>query len=38
VYELSIGTKIGDPEWPWTAWWLLLRIISTTLLDLRSNS
>jgi len=19
VYELSIGTKIGDHEWPWTA-------------------
>jgi len=19
VYELSIGTKIGDLEWPWTA-------------------
>jgi len=23
-YELSIGTKIGDLEWPWMAKWPLL--------------
>jgi len=26
---LSTGTKIGDLEWPWTAWWPLFCFIST---------
>ena len=26
-YELSIGTKIGDLEWPWTAEWPLFCVI-----------
>jgi len=29
VYELSIGTKIGDIEWPWTAKWPLFCVIFT---------
>jgi len=27
LYELSIGTKIGDLEWPWTAKWPLFCVI-----------
>ena len=38
VYELLISTKIGDLEWPWTAYWLLLCVISTNLLNLRFSS
>jgi len=27
LYELSIGTEIGDLEWPWTAKWSLFCVI-----------
>ena len=31
MYELWIGTKIGDLEWPWTAKWPLFSVISLNL-------
>jgi len=37
-YELSIGTKIGDLEWPSTAQWPLHCVISLNLVNLRSNN
>ena len=27
IYKLSIGAKIGDLEWPWTAKWPLFCVI-----------
>jgi len=37
VYELSISTKIGDREWPWTAKWPLFCVIFTELGSFRAH-
>jgi len=34
---LSIGTKIGDLEWPWTAQWPSVRVISQKTADFGAN-
>jgi len=34
-YGLSIGTELGDVEWPWTAWWPSFCIISPNSVALR---
>ena len=37
VYERSIGTKIGDLEWPWTAKWPLFCVIFTEFDSFRAH-
>ena len=38
IYELSVGNKNGDLEWPWMVQWPLYCIISLNLVNLRSNT